>query len=207
LRDPFAQKLGIPALAVSSVSCDSHRVSAGRGSHTAVATLVALAVALIVPASGVAGTPQVSLSSKGKHKTKFVFLKARVGSDGFVTPGQPETISITRMAPKANIAVFIEAPPTTIQCGELYFCDPAPAGPAPGSPPFVANKKGRAVLTFVMPDTYYLETDPFNPKIRQPVAFADQQRIHIDVEGSSKIRHVRRESFGFARATVQRPSS
>jgi hypothetical protein len=63
------------------------------------------------------------------------------------------------------------------------------------------------VLTFVMPDTYYLETDPFNPKIRQPVAFADQQRIHIDVQGSSRIRHVRRESFGFARATVQRPSS
>jgi hypothetical protein len=57
-----------------------------------------------------------------------------------------------------------------------------------------------------MPDSYYLETDPFNPKIRQPVAFADQQRIHIDVEGSSKIRHVKRQSFGFARAIVQRAS-
>jgi hypothetical protein len=182
-------------------------VSAGRGSHTAVATLAALACGLGVLAADAAATTPVSLSSKGKHRTKFVFLKARVGSDGFVTPGQPETISITRMAPKGNIAVFIEAPPTTIQCGELYFCDPAPAGPAPGSPPFVADKKGRAVLTFVMPDTYYLETDPFNPKIRQAVAFADQQRIHIDVQGSSKIRHVRRESFGFARATVQRPPS
>jgi hypothetical protein len=159
-----------------------------------------------VTAAGAAATTPVDLSSKGK-KTKFVFLKARVGSDGFVTPGQPETISITRMAPRAPIHVFLEAPPTTIQCGELYFCDPAPAGPAPGSPPFVANKKGRAVLTFIMPDSYYLETDPFNPKIRQPVAFADQQRIHIDVLGSSKIRHVRRESFGFARATVVRPSS
>ena len=67
----------------------------------------------------------------------------------------------------------------------------------------MANAKGRAVLTFVMPDTYYLETDPFNPKIRQPVTFADQQRIHIDVEGASKIKNVKRESFGFARATVQ----
>jgi hypothetical protein len=63
------------------------------------------------------------------------------------------------------------------------------------------------VLTFIMPDTYYLETDPFNPKVRQPVAFADQQRIHIDVQGVSRIKHVRRESFGFARATVVRPSS
>jgi hypothetical protein len=161
-----------------------------------------LVCAFFLPANVLAGSSPASLSSK--PKTKFVFLKARVGSDGFVTPGQLETISVTRMAPKAEIHVFLEAPPTTIQCGERYFCDPAPAAPAPGSPPFKADGKGRAVLTFVMPDSYFLETDPFNPKIRQPVAFADQQRIHIDVEGSSKIRHVKRESFGFARAIVQR---
>jgi hypothetical protein len=194
-------------LADPLLACDSHRVSTGRGTHTVAATLAALACALSLPAAAAAGSTSVNLSSKGKVKTKFVFLKARVGSDGFVTPGQLETISITRMAPKAKIAVFIEPPPTTLQCGELYFCDPAPAAPAPGSPPFKANGKGRAVLTFVMPDTYYLETDPFNPKIRQPVAFADQQRIHIDVVGSSRIRHVKRESFGFARAIVVRPSS
>ena len=151
--------------------------------------------------------PAIDAGAAGKAKTKFVFLKARVGSDGFVTPSQPETISISRMAPKGRIAVFIEPPPTTLQCGELYFCDAAPAAPAPGSPPFVADRKGRAVITFVMPETYDLETDPFNPKIRRPVAYADQQRIHIDVEGSSRIKHVKRQSFGFARAIVQRPSS
>jgi len=182
-------------------------VFAGRGTQAVTAALVALACGLIVPAATLAGGSPASISSKGKPRTKFVFLKARVGSDGFVTPGQPETISISRMAPRAPIHVLLEAPPTTIQCGELYFCDPAPAGPAPGSPPFVADAKGRAILTFVMPDAYYVETDPFNPKIRTPVAFADQQRIHIDVEGSSKIKRVKRQSFGFARATVQRPSS
>jgi hypothetical protein len=182
-------------------------VSAGRGSHKAAAAFATLACVLIVPAGALGGTKPVSAASKGKTKTKFVFLKAHVGSDGFVTPSQPETISISRMAPKAAIAVFIEPPPTTIQCGELYFCDAAPAAPAPGSPPFVADRKGRALITFVMPETYDLETDPFNPKIRQPVAFADQQRIHIDVQGASKIRHVKRESFGFARAIVQRPPS
>ncbi len=192
---------------MSAVSCETHRVSAGRGSHKAAVAIAASAIALTVPAAEATATMPVTPLSKGKHKTKFVFLKARVGSDGVVTPGQLETISISRMAPKARIAVFLEAPPTTIQCGELYFCDPAPAAPAPGSPPFVANKKGRAVLTFVMPDSYYLETDPFNPKIRQPVSFADQQRIHIDVEGSSRTKHVKRESFGFARAVVHRPSS
>jgi hypothetical protein len=180
-------------------------VSGGRATLIAATALAALACVLIAPAAGVAGDgPVVNLDSKGKSKTKFVFLKAKVGSNGVVTPGQPETISISRMAPKAHIAVFLEAPPTTIQCGELYFCDPAPAAPAPGSPPFVADAKGRAVLTFVMPDSYYLETDPVNPKIRTPVAFADQQRIHIDVQGGSKVKNVKRESFGFARATVQR---
>ncbi len=159
----------------------------------------------MLPATGLASKPVSDLSAKGK--TKFVFLKAKVGSDGFVTPGQPETISITRMAPKARIAIFIEAPPTTIQCGELYFCDAAPAVPATGSPPFKADKKGRALLTFVMPDTYNLETDPFNPKVRTPVTFADQQRIHINVEGASRTRRVNRESFGFARAGVQRQQS
>ena len=173
-------------------------MSAGRGTLTAAAvTLAVLVCALLAPAAGLAGGKQ----------TKFIFLKAKVGSDGFVTPGQVETISISRMAPKAMIAVFIEPPPTTLQCGELYFCDVAPAAPATGSPPFKANAKGRAVLTFVMPDSYFLETDPFNPKIRTPVTFANQQRIHIDVQGTSKVKRVRRESFGFGRATVVRPSS
>ena len=179
----------------------------GRGNKRVIAAVAALACAVLLPATVAAGSAPVELSAKAKPKTKFVFLKAKVGSDGFVTPGQPETISISRMAPKARIAVFIEPPPTTLQCGELYFCDVAPVAPATGSPPFVANAKGRAVLTFVMPDSYYLETDPFNPKVRTPVTFMDQQRIHIDVQGTSKIRHVRRESFGFGRATVLLPQS
>ena len=82
--------------------------------------------------------------------------------------------------------VLIEPPPITIQCGELYFCDPAPTTPAPGSPPYRSDHKGRALLTFVVPDTYWVEMDPFNPKIRQPVKFANQQRVHIDVAASSK---------------------
>ena len=191
-------------LAAPLFSCETQPVSAGRGTLIAASVVAALIGALLVPAIAPAKSGVAQLSSKkSKPRTKFVFLKAAVGSDGFVTPGQPETISISRMAPKAPIAVFIEPPPTTLQCGELYFCDVAPAAPATGSPPFAANAKGRVVLTFMMPDSYYLETDPFNPKIRTPVTFADQQRIHIDVQGTSKIKHVRRESFGFARATVQ----
>jgi hypothetical protein len=167
--------------------------------------LVALACVLIPAATAIAGTPPNGLSAKGK--IKFVFLKARVLSDGVVTPGQPETISISRMAPRARMKVFVEAPPTTLQCGELYFCDPAPTSPAPGTPPYRANGKGKATVTFIMPSTYFLETDPFNPKVRTPVTFADGQSVHIDVEGASTRKRVRRESFGFARALVMLPSS
>ena len=191
-------------LARLGLACDSQPVSGGRGRRLITAAIASLACVLVPATTGIAGNA-VHLSSKGK--LKFVFLKARVGSDGFVTPGRPETIAISRMAPRAPIKVFVEAPPTTRQCGELFFCDPAPTSPVPGSPPYRANAKGKATLTFVMPSTYFLETDPFDPKVRQPVTFADQQRIHIDVEGTSKIKNVRRESFGFARTIVRLPSS
>jgi hypothetical protein len=171
----------------------------GRRSKLGPASCAALALALVTAAA--ADSPQSALSAE--RQTKFVFKKARVLSDGYVTPGQPETISVSRLAPKARVKVFIEPPPITIQCGELYFCDPAPTAPAPGSPPYRSNHKGRAELTFIVPDTYWVEMDPFNPKIRQPVRFMDQQRVHIDVSASSKTKHVRRESFGFARAIVQ----
>jgi hypothetical protein len=167
----------------------------------ALASFAVLACALVPAAAWAGGTAPNSLSAKGP--VKFIFLKARVVSDGYVTPGQPETISVSRLAPKARVEVFIEPPPITIQCGELYFCDPAPTTPAPGAPPYRSDRKGRALLTFIVPDTYYVETDPFNPKDRTPVKFADQQRVHIDVDSSSKIKRVRRESFGFARAIME----
>ena len=176
-------------------------MSDGRGKRIALASVAALACTLVPAATGIASGPPNGRNAKGH--IKFVFLKARVVSDGVVTPGQPETISLSRLAPKARVDVFVEAPPITIQCGELYFCDPAPAAPAPGSPPFRSDKKGRATLTFVMPDSYYIESDPFNPKVRTPVKWMDQQRVHIDVAAASRTRHTRRESFGFARAIVR----
>jgi hypothetical protein len=156
------------------------------------ATLLALAVA--------------SAPAEARHKIRKVFFqKARVVSDGFVTPGQLETIAVSRMPPRTPVRVVVEAPPFTIQCGELYFCDPAPTAPAPGTPPYRTSGKGRALLTFVMPANYYLETDPFRPSERQPVYWMNGQAVHIDVDGFRDRKGVRHESFGFARAVVQLP--
>jgi hypothetical protein len=140
-------------------------------------------------------------------KIKVVFAKGQVLSDGFVTPGQLETVAVSGMPPRVRLKAAIEPPPTTPQCGEFYFCDFAPFGPAPGTPPFRSSGKGRALLTFVMPSFYYLETDPLRPKQRMPVTFANNQRVHIDVEGFRTHKGVRKISFGFARVIVQLPSS
>jgi hypothetical protein len=188
-------------LADPAASCDSPLVPDGRGKRAALASFAVLACALVPAAALASGTMPNGLSAKGH--IKFIFLKARVVSDGYVAPGQPETIAVSRLAPKASVKVFLEPPPITIQCGELYFCDPAPTAPAPGAPPYRSDRKGRALLTFIVPDTYYVEMDPFNPRNRSPVKFADQQRVHIDVDAFSRTKHVRRESFGFARAIVQ----
>ena len=44
-----------------------------------------------------------------------------------------ETIAVSNLPPRAPLKVFIEPPPVTPECGELYFCDPAPTSPAPAS--------------------------------------------------------------------------
>lgn len=157
----------------------------------------ALACAFLATAIGAPG------ASAGKPKR--VFTKARVLSDGFVTPGQLETIAVSRMPPRARLKVFVEPPPTTPQCGQFYFCDVAPTSPAPGSPPYRSSGKGKALLTFVMPSSYFISSDPFRPREGRFVDFANGQAVHIDVQGARRTKRVRRVGFGFARAVVQLP--
>ena len=59
------------------------------------------------------------------------------------------------------------------------------------------------MVTFVMPGTYNIATDPFDPRSRHPVAWANDQRVHIDVQGIKRKHRVKKIGFGFGRATVQ----
>jgi hypothetical protein len=175
-------------------------VSIGRG------TIALAALALAVGASGVpaAGAAPSGPSARPLAKeAKVVFMKARVASDGFVTPGQPQTVTVSDLPAKTRFRMAIEPPPTTLQCGQFYFCDFAPVTPAPGSPPFRTTKKGEATVTFVMPLTYNIATDPFDPATRRPVAWANGQRVHINVQGKKRKPGVRKVGFGFGRAIVQ----
>jgi hypothetical protein len=191
----------------SRTSCDSPPVSIGSGT-IALALVVAVgfagSAATESPGKPVAAQP---LAKKDKKKrTKLVFFKARVASDGLLTPGRPETVGVSHMPRRTGFKVAIEPPPTTIQCGQLYFCDVAPVSPAPGGPPFMTDGKGEAVVTFVMPSTYNIATDPFDPSTRRPVTWADGQRVHIDVEGVKRKHGVKKLGFGFGRAAVEVPA-
>jgi len=178
-------------------------VSIGRG------TIALAGLALAVGFAGAAAaepTPPSGAQPLAKKKVKIVFFKARVASDGFLTPGRPETVTVSHMPARAPFKMAIEPPPTTLQCGQLYFCDFAPVSPAPGSPPFRTTGKGQAVVTFVMPSTYNIATDPFDPSTRRPVTFANNQRVHIDVQGVKRLKRARKIGFGFGRAIVQTSS-
>jgi hypothetical protein len=178
-------------------SCDSQPVSIGRG-KIALAALV-----LTVGSAAGAAAAEPVAQPLAKKKVKIVLFKTRVASDGFLTPGQPETVAVSHMPAKTRFKMAIEPPPTTLQCGQFYFCDFAPVTPAPGSPPFRSTGKGEAVVTFVMPSTYNIATDPFDPSTRHPVAWANGQRVHIDVQGVKRKPRVRKIGFGFGRAIVQ----
>lgn len=182
-------------------------MSIGRGTIVSAALVLALAL----PGSALAATsakPVAAepLAKKPKKKVKVVFLKARVSSDGSLTPGQPETVAVSHLPRRARFRMAIEPPPTTFQCGVVYFCDIAQVAPAPGSPPFHTDGRGTAVVTFVMPSTYNIATDPFDPSTRRPVTWADGQRVHIDVQGVKRKKRVRKVGFGFGRAMVQTAS-
>jgi hypothetical protein len=172
--------------------------------------VIALATLSVAIPGGLAGGSESQAApgaqSPAKHRVKLVFFKAHVRSDGIVTPGQLETVAVSHMPPRSRFKMAIEPPPTTPQCGEFYFCDFAPVAPAPGSPRFRTSGKGRALVTFVMPSTYNIATDPFDPRTRRPVAFANGQSVHIDLDGAKRLHRVRKIGFGFGRAIVETSS-
>jgi hypothetical protein len=109
------------------------------------------------------------------------------------------------MPPRTRLQVFVEPPPTTPQCGQYYFCRPVRVFPVPGTPAYRSSGKGGATLSFVMPHTYVIQSDPFNKSTRQTVTWVNGQSVHLDVLGQRKTRKVRQFGFGFGRSIVSIP--
>ncbi len=181
-------------------ACDSQAVVSGRG-ITLLTGVAATAVLALVPAAGGAD-PVAEVSAE---KPPLRFFKTRVRSDGSVTPGQQEWVSVSRVPPRAKLKVAIEPPPTTLQCGQYYFCRTVRVFPVPGTPAYRSSGKGRASLSFVMPSHYVIQSDPFRPSTKQSVPFANGQSVHINVLGKRRTRKANMVGFGFARTVVYIP--
>jgi hypothetical protein len=83
-----------------------------------------------------------------------VFQNGKLRSDGVMTVGQPETVTIKGLPPKLKVRMSVFANDMRCQNFKTVFCSPAPAKRAAGTARFRTSAKGRATLTFVMPAGY-----------------------------------------------------
>jgi hypothetical protein len=110
-----------------------------------------------------------------------LFQKGKLRSDGVMTVGQPETIVIKRLPPKLKVRVTVTANDQRCEAIKIGFCEPATATRAPGTPRFRTSRRGRAVLTFVMPAGYdFFHLKP--PFKTEHVSFTNGQPLLIDAQ-------------------------
>jgi hypothetical protein len=146
-------------------------------------------------------------------------VHGKLHTDGTLTVGQQETISITKLPGKFRLAAFVEPPqPTTagpspcLDFENFAFCVPQPLFRVPGTPRFHSSRKGRGTLTFVMPpgNEFISFSDPLQS---HPVYFTNGQTVEIDVDTTVKHRDRRGHRVGvtfpvgLVRAVVEVPPS
>lgn len=135
-----------------------------------VLTFAICAVALLAASIGVGQATTI----RGVGK----FVTGRVHDDGTLTVGQTETILLSKMLPKTKFEVLVAPTVDTPGCGDKHPCISEAIAPAPGTPPFRTNGKGRASATFVVPATYEIQSlkPPF---ATQPASFVNGQSVAV----------------------------
>jgi hypothetical protein len=137
---------------------------------------------------------------------KLKILHGRVQTDGVLTVGQPETISVSKVFRKFKVLVSVSPPDGAPGCTGSRFCGSEGIPPASGTPAFRTDGKGRATLTFVTPSTY--EVFDINHIFSSPtsVNFVNGQNVVIGA-GSIRTRHRRFEiASASASAVIEVPS-
>jgi hypothetical protein len=124
-----------------------------------------------------------------------VFPKVKVRTDGTLTVGRQETLTVKAIPrkPKMRLSAYISPPDSATGCFESLnaYCVPQPLFPVTGSRRLKRSKKGRASLTFVMPPGYEFQNDK-DPLRSHPINLINGQAIHVDIEGAQ-----RRKNFTF----------
>jgi hypothetical protein len=117
-----------------------------------------------------------------------VFQNGKLRSDGVMTVGQPETVTIKGLPPKLKVRMGVSANDSQCQKAKNVFCSPAVAKRAAGTPRFRTSAKGRARLTFVMPAGYDV-LDIKNLKTHR-VSFTNGQPLLVDATvDTAAVRH------------------
>jgi hypothetical protein len=160
--------------------------------RTGIATIASLgAAALVLSTASAAQAGVFDDLERQLHK-----IHGKVHTDGTLTVGQQETISVTGLPGKHRLSAFISPPPTASTCFDFEtdgFCAPQPLFRVPGTPRLRSSRKGRGTLTFVMPPAYEF-MDFGNPLNSHPIVLVNGQTVHVDIETTVKLR-VRNGSY------------
>lgn len=160
----------------------------------------AVALAVLGCAIGLAGMADPSAGAK-----RFQQIKGRATAIGTYTPGMTEQVAVRRMPKRAKLEVLLGPAGAPGACSGPFVCLPVKARRAPGARRFRTSGKGRALLTFTMPDGYerFRIDKPKAPNERVP--FVNGQRVLVTVDGFAS--HRRKVTFGAAigRTTVEIP--
>ena len=162
-------------IARGAAGCHSRDVGLP-GRRARVIAAVSVAASLLAAGHAQAGRPSISIFEfPGK-------IHGKIHTDGTLTVGQQETLTVTKLPGKFRLQGFVSPPPTATECQQFnaVFCESEPLFRIPGTPRFRSSKKGRAALTFVMPPGYQV-TNFKDPLKSHPVYFINGQTAHIDV--------------------------
>jgi hypothetical protein len=179
-----------------------------------VALIAGCAASLALASSAVAKEGSSSVTGYAPI-TPHGFHAIKIRTDGTLTVGGQETLSVTRAPSRAKLKAYISPPPSATACFPDTFafagCFPEPLyGPA-GRIRFKASRKGHATLTFTMPAAYeYLDLD--DPLRSHPVYLVNGQTVHVDittltVEKKPHVKTTFEQDLGSAIAIVEVPTA
>ena len=166
------------------------------------------AVAISIAAIGGSAATGSLGATDGSHAggDGIVSFKGKLRTDGLLSVGRSETVRVRGLPAKTRLRGGIRPPPSERNCFDIDtgICLPGPLRRVPGTRRFETDRKGRATLTFVMPDHYDLIAGPSDR-----VTLVNGQVIVVNFSGRRAARRGGRkvilDGYANAKAVVEVP--
>jgi hypothetical protein len=118
-------------------------------------------------------------------KVQDRYVKGKIRSDGNLTVGQPETVTVRGFPRGIKFQLAVEPSPFVAACQSFtQECVPQPVYPIAGTPPFRTKAKGRATVSFVVPAAFEI-FDYVDPTKSHAVSFINGQAVHVHAFGET----------------------